>query len=387
MNKYLSKKIKVLSLLSMILVVYQHMGRGAKLDVYTYTMLSSKGWINSFAELSLAQGVARIAVPFFFIISGYLFFRNIGVDHSNTLLSTIKVGGANCVKKYPSRFRSLFIPFCFWQLFWILVNVFMIGVACKLGKTSLPFREMPLIESISTPDGFLLSFFVKPLPDMPLWYVRDLICLVLLSPIIYILVKRFPVFVLTIVTLFYFTGYMQPIEWEEWKFTGNLNHSVMFFITGAYLAIHRQSFVLKQWNPSRFSWVFGLIWLFLLILQAILIKYSSPIPAKILCHQTMILFGVVFIWVFYDLVYEKQHQKFGNFINKLLPYTFIIYVMHSPLLQLMSPAYYGLFGKGSIAMGIGYYILPIFAILICIKFGWIFNRYSPRVYNVATGKR
>ncbi len=61
--------------------------------------------------------------------------------------------------------------------------------------------------------------------------------------------------------------------------------------------------------------------------------------------------------------------------------------MHSPLLQLMSPAYYGLFGKGSIAMGIGYYILPIFAILICIKFGWIFNRYSPRVYNVATGKR
>ena len=99
MNKYLSKKIKVLSLLSMILVVYQHMGRGAKLDVYTYTMLPTEGWINSFAELSLAQGIARIAVPLFFIISGFLFFRNIEPDLSNNrLFEVIKVGGQIVLK-------------------------------------------------------------------------------------------------------------------------------------------------------------------------------------------------------------------------------------------------------------------------------------------------
>lgn len=388
MNKYLSKKIKVLSLLSMILVVYQHMGRGAKLDVYTFTMLSTEGWINSFAELSLAQGIARIAVPLFFIISGFLFFRNIESDlNNNRLLEVIKVGGANCIKKYPSRFKSLFIPFCFWQLFWIIVNVAMIAVACMLGKTSLPFQEMPLIKSISSPGGFLLSFFVKPQPDMPLWYMRDLMGLVLLTPIIYIFVKKWPVLILTVVTLFYFTGYMQPVEWEEWGFTGNLNHSVMFFTWGAYLAIHSKGFVIKQWDASRYSLLFGVLWFFFITLQALLVKYSTPVPVKIVCHQTMILLGVAFIWTFYDYAYTKQHQKLGGFINRILPYTFIIYVMHSPLLQLMSPVYYGTFGRGSWAMAVGYYIVPIIAIILCMAFGWLFSRYIPKLYNIATGKR
>lgn len=96
MNKYLSKKIKVLSLLSMILVVYQHIGRGAKFDVYTYTMMLSEGWINSFAELSLAQAIARIAAPLFFIISGYLFFRNVDSEYTNKSTSqTLIWGGGN----------------------------------------------------------------------------------------------------------------------------------------------------------------------------------------------------------------------------------------------------------------------------------------------------
>lgn len=268
-----------------------------------------------------------------------------------------------------------------------MVNVAMVVAACVFGKASLPFQEMPMIKTLLNSAELIQTVFVKPQPDMPLWYVRDLMCLVLLSPIIYVLVKKLPIIVMTIVTLFYFTGYMQPIEWEEWGFTGNLNHSIMFFVLGTYLAIHRQDFVMKQWESSKFSWLLGMIWVFFMVLQALLIKYSPSIPVKIECHQTMILFGVAFIWVFYDFVYTKRHQKLGAIINKLLPYTFIIYVMHSPLLQLMSRFYYGLFGKGTWTMGIGYYILPIIAIILCMAFGWLFNRFLPKVYNIATGKR
>lgn len=70
-DKYLSEKIKFVSFFSMILVVFLH---SYNLGEEIIEQSSSKKGFVFFVQYFISQGIARIAVPMFFLISGYLFF-------------------------------------------------------------------------------------------------------------------------------------------------------------------------------------------------------------------------------------------------------------------------------------------------------------------------
>ena len=91
MDKYLSNKIKNISLILTFLVVILH----------AYNLENSEDVlsINSFIQNIISYGICTIAVPMFFLISGYLFFYKF----DPTLQGLIN--------KYKKRFKSLVIPF------------------------------------------------------------------------------------------------------------------------------------------------------------------------------------------------------------------------------------------------------------------------------------
>lgn len=64
MTAYMSDKLRVLSFLSIILVIYIHM---------FYTEGTDMPGLN-IVESFWGQGICLLAVPLFFVISGYLFF-------------------------------------------------------------------------------------------------------------------------------------------------------------------------------------------------------------------------------------------------------------------------------------------------------------------------
>lgn len=68
MDKYISNKIKNVSLFMTFFVVLLH----------SNNLESAKDVIsaNSIIQNFIGQGIVRIAVPVFFLISGYLFFYN-----------------------------------------------------------------------------------------------------------------------------------------------------------------------------------------------------------------------------------------------------------------------------------------------------------------------
>lgn len=105
MNNYLKNKITTISFLLMIMVV----------NIHSYNLLPiiPKGY-NTFIQDLFSQGFSRIAVPLFFIISGYLFFLNI----KEGLLIEFLL-------KYKSRFKSLVIPYLFWTVFSCLLYLFL----------------------------------------------------------------------------------------------------------------------------------------------------------------------------------------------------------------------------------------------------------------------
>lgn len=84
MNAYLSNKLKVLSLISIILVVFIH----ANINIPDNTNFLYEN--SAFLQYFISQGIARISVPLFFTISGYLYFISFSCSLNDYWIKTKK---------------------------------------------------------------------------------------------------------------------------------------------------------------------------------------------------------------------------------------------------------------------------------------------------------
>lgn len=113
--------------------------------------------------------VAQVFVPLFFVISGYLFFRNVPEDPSSGWFWA----------KLRSRFMSLFIPF-------LIANC----IAFVIYYATMQFFPSMI-------SGFLGDRWKDPLfvlwegpINLSLWFIRELIVVTILSPVIFLIVKH-----------------------------------------------------------------------------------------------------------------------------------------------------------------------------------------------------
>lgn len=118
--------------------------------------------------------ILGLCVPTFFFISGMLFFRN----------------GPNLTKhdyieKLKRRYHTLIIPYLLWNV---------IGLLFLLLKKSPVTSAFPQYDDFAlTPWNILKGFFAQPHVDhpydFPLWFIRNLIIIVLVSPLLGIILK------------------------------------------------------------------------------------------------------------------------------------------------------------------------------------------------------
>lgn len=127
-------------------------------------------WFNAL----IRNGIAKIAVPYFFIISGYFLAAHFG---------ELDFWGRE-VKK---RFSSLVIPFFVWSLITFALYSPLSIVADYLAHR--PFGASVQISNGRWIHTLGLDFDNTPLLT-PLWYIRCLFIFVLLSPIFKFLVRR-----------------------------------------------------------------------------------------------------------------------------------------------------------------------------------------------------
>ena len=133
--------------------------------LHSYNISTNNVSSTSLVEGFLSHGAFTAAVPTFFMISGYLFFKSV---------NTIK----DVIDKIRRRFFSLFVPFVAWSFFYyffylVIGNLFDIS-------TPIKFSVADAIKSI------LLYKYV-----FPMWYMLDLCIFIVLSPIIFF-VKKSP---------------------------------------------------------------------------------------------------------------------------------------------------------------------------------------------------
>ncbi len=116
----------------------------------------------------LAEDIGQMAVPGFFMISGYLFFR--GFD-----LAALE-------GKWERRIRSTLIPYILWNFLYYLGYV----AASRLPLLSSVVGKGTVSLSLEELVGAVLHFKYNPV----FWYMFQLILLIILAPIIYLFIRN-----------------------------------------------------------------------------------------------------------------------------------------------------------------------------------------------------
>lgn len=368
MNDYLSKKIKFLSFFAMIGVVYCHAYNYFDRFLQSRTVLSEGANPGTMLQFFISNGLVRFAVPLFFIFSGYLFFIQFEFTWKGYLQKVLK------------RVRTLVVPFLIWTA---LAGTFLYIVYRFVGleRYSIVYEKVGVMLENGVWSWLLNS------PAFQLWYLADLFKLVIVSPIIYWLVKKCK---LIPVVLF-------GILWIlEWSFL--INYEGLFFFTlGAYLAINKvqlsgmvslQDMMVDKEKYKSVTKIITILWVagcFCYALcsgtmgEAVYVSYLL-----LALYKINVITGLASVWRLYDINAGKWQDK--KWVKTIVSCTVIVFVVHEPLQHLLTDVLLEKMTFNGVHTLI-YFALPIVIILSCAGLGIVLKKVCPRVYGVLTGGR
>lgn len=158
-----------------------------------------------------SQDLSGGCVPAFYIISGFLFFS-----------SKKHFDQASYIAKLKRRFRSLIIPYLLWNL---IASAIFLFKTIALGYDGMGIVNNGSVNFLRFLEGFWATADGYPF-DFPMWFIRDLIIMIIVSPVFYILARRTWATVLTIVAAISFAF---PVV------------GTPYFLLGAWIAIHHKT--------------------------------------------------------------------------------------------------------------------------------------------------
>lgn len=316
-----------------------------------------------------------VAVPTFFFISGYLFFYKTNMSISSYM------------KKINSRIRTLLVPYILWISIYILSFMMLRYIlylrGCGLNIVDY-FKDngwLDLYWSCNVWEGsnnIWRNWYGMESPAfsapalVPFWFVRDLMMMVVISPIIYFLIKKNKNITLTILSFCYLTNLWIPI-------TGININGLFFFTMGSYLAIKRKNIL------DVFRRVKLLCYVLYLVLLPIMIYYdASKTVLGATIYPFFVLIGVIVVFNIADqLLYHRLVKPL--FANT----AFFIYAFHGIwVVELYHRISTILTDQSCVLYGIILYLsVPIFSIITCLIVYYIMRRYASKILAILTGER
>ena len=312
--------------------------------------------ISDFVRNFISQGIARVAVPLFFLMSGYLFFA--GFEYSRESYAL----------KLKSRTKTLLIPFIFWNIATLMV----IALAQTIPATSVFFSgKNSLISSFGAYDylNAIIGFTRKPIAYQ-FWFIRDLIILVLFVPLIKVAVKFAPLPFFGLLLLYWLIG--------SWPVSAPSSEALLFFSAGVYFGSTQKSlFYLDDFGPI----IVGLC-LAIFAIDAITVsQWFNPY-----LHKIGIVLGISAALFLTKLV--AQHEKLVILISSLSGASFFVYAVHEPFLTIIKKiSYKMLLPESSFVILFLYFLNPIITIAVAVVVYRGLVRVAPRFISIVTGGR
>mgnify|MGYP000854330025 FL=1 len=312
----------------------------------------------------ISGSLAPLANPFFFFISGLLFF------HCRQFTRKVYIN------KIRHRLQSLLIPYILWNLLFLLIIA--IGSFLRPGWTAI--IDKPL--SNFTIKDYLLIFWDTSLIgqkgglatpiDIPLWFVRNLMVLSLVSPFIYTTIhflsrwhKSLALFMLII---FLYAVHYLPDQWEGW------GQSLLFFSLGA-------TFTILKWDITKLFKPYGIYG----IIGACLFYWAQ---------LANLMYAALIVTLISLTTYIIERRQQQGLTSKLIPNiltdsSFFIYAAHTlpQGIILWSLKLEWLPITGATSVLIVYFLSPVILTTVCLLFFILLRRISPISLYFLTGGR
>ena len=362
-----------------IMVIFIHMNPAVvNLIDADFPLLSGHGFFNIIG-IVLSHVLTHIAVPTFFFISGFLFFLNFPVW-----------SWEGYRKKMESRVKTLLVPYILWNI--VTFTMFIIIIWKHSGSMSDVFamlqdKSWHVIYDYHEWGTTRINWLGENLKmtgpyDLPLWFLRDLIVVTILTPIIYYAIKKMKIGIVVIL----FLAYISRI----WILVPGFHITAFFYFTlGAYFALNGKNIVLFV---ERFKFVFIPVSIILLISTTIYDGANTVIGQNIyplfVCSCVFSAFYIAVVCI------KKYHLK----PNKLLVSScFFIYAFHAasiPFFRICSPLALSqrilhqlIPGQSGIENGICYLTAPFLTAFLCIMILLVARKFFPKLTLFFSGNK
>lgn len=291
---------------------------------------------------------ARVAVPLFFMFSGYLFFYK-----------SEKFALDDYKRKLQKRIKTLCIPYLFWNLIMI--------IGCSFSN------ELTLTEWIK---AFWIYSFPLPtegIASMPIatqfWYIRDLMVTVLLSPIIYWLIKKWHIYFVIALATLWITNY--------WPLITGFNITALFFFSlGAYCSIFKINFAEKLKSHTK---LLGSTYI-ITIIPILIMQDPNLNPLR----RVGILLGMAFTISLSSRFISNGKWRINKFLSES---SFFIFAYHIIALIIIRSVIVDKAFKTDIMCTVQYFVLSGVIVITGLLFYYLLKRFLPRFTSIITGGR
>lgn len=296
---------------------------------------------------------AHVAVPLFFFISGFLFFY-----HTSFSFDIYK-------QKLRSRVKTLLIPYLFWNVV-VLICHWAIYLFSPITLTSGYYK---LVYDYSWLDYLRIFWDVNG--DFPLngalWFVRDLMVMIICSPLVYWALR-------------YFRCYILILVGGSWILAMDIPHltAIFFFSLGAWFSLNRRNFVedFKSFYP------FGVLVYFIIALATILTR--DTLSFEFISRSGILLGLVAFIAITAHYV-NKGSWRASVFLTGSC---FFVYAFHQlPLNAIVRLWFKFIHPVYDWQFVLIYFTAPIVIVAIDLLFYALLRKYFPKFVAIITGGR
>ena len=355
-DEYLSGKIKFISYTSMILVVFIHAQNFSLRNIVDLNIKKQTHLI----QLIFSDGLARVAVPMFFAISGYLFFE-----------SKLEFTYNEYVQKLKKRLKTLMLPFFIWSLWSFLFLIIL---------QNLPYSGAFFNNKFDFNISFieiLKSLILHPVATQ-LWFIRELFLFILFSPIIFICLKygRFLTFI--IIIAFWFADYYIPYFQFE---------SLLFFVLGSNFKIYQTDVNIKISN--KILLFFSIFWFILIFFKSYINCFQVNTVFELSFYNKLsILIGFFIYWFIFEKLYNLNfNENLKNIFYKFSQFSFFLYASHEPFLTIIKKILVNVIGQSDVALTFSYFISIVLIIISMYYLAKFFKFNFPNFYRIICGGR
>lgn len=350
-----------------IVILTLHIFAAANADIATYNLNSENGISIFNLTIQFIEAFFRNqSVPIYFFISGYVFF--IGLQ---------KWSKEKYIKKITNRKKSLLYPYLIWNTIMLLASLIVLYIAPNIMNGQLgDFTIEGFLSVYWRYDGTLTNALpsYKPM-NYPLWFVRDLMIIVLLAPLLYKALKKIGRNVVIFFAILWATLRLLKIEIIPSA------DGLLFFSFGAYMSINGKDMIAEFYKYNKLA---AISFLLLGLVHIIAQNYNLDLLIRVI-KIPMIFAGLFFAYNISAWLIKNKNVKVNKFLSSA---SFFIYISHAVICSKVLLVMKLIFQPNNGLMFTFTYITSVIATVLILLFSfYLMSRFTPKFLSIIAGRK